>query len=392
MRAAKGRYALAALALACGAGPATAQPPDAIGDLIGREVQGEFRHDYLEPLLAASCRKGDTKIAPEAIPLTVKRVALQGVNPTRKTIGDLTLVGGFHLLSSDKRFGGLSGIDITDDGRLLAVSDVGDFVWFDLAEDGVTPETASIASMRDAKGVSLRGKSDADAEGLALNGGVALVSFEGNHRILAYDLGKCGPAVRGIPINDTALPKTFARENLAVDKNSGVEALAVTPDWMMLAGIEQKTGKGAALSARAIEGPPVFDLRLGTGAPELVGLDVLASEDGDTLTVYSLHRSTNALATNAIMLLETPFAREFDQANLPANVLSEAGERSHVRYRPGASRTLAAMNLFVTIDNFEGVAAKRLPDGRVRLYVVSDDNFASSQRTLLMVYDVTKRD
>ena len=46
------------------------------------------------------------------------------------------------------------------------------------------------------------------------------------------------------------------------------------------------------------------------------------------------------------------------------------------------------MNLLVTIDNFEGIAARQMPDGRVRLFIVSDDNFSASQRTLLMVYDV----
>ena len=52
---------------------------------------------------------------------------------------------------------------------------------------------------------------------------------------------------------------------------------------------------------------------------------------------------------------------------------------------------LAQMNLFVTIDNFEGIAAGEMPDGRVRLYVIADDNFSAKQRTLLMVYDVAKR-
>jgi len=46
------------------------------------------------------------------------------------------------------------------------------------------------------------------------------------------------------------------------------------------------------------------------------------------------------------------------------------------------------MNLLLTIDNFEGIAARRLSDGRVRLYVISDDNFSGRQRTLLMVFDV----
>jgi len=36
---------------------------------------------------------------------------------------------------------------------------------------------------------------------------------------------------------------------------------------------------------------------------------------------------------------------------------------------------LAQMNVLVTVDNFEGVAARQMPDGRVRLYVVSDEQF-----------------
>ncbi len=30
--------------------------------------------------------------------------------------------------------------------------------------------------------------------------GMALVSFDGNQRVLAYDIGKCGAAARGTPI------------------------------------------------------------------------------------------------------------------------------------------------------------------------------------------------
>ena len=52
---------------------------------------------------------------------------------------------------------------------------------------------------------------------------------------------------------------------------------------------------------------------------------------------------------------------------------------------------LAQMNVLVTVDNFEGIAARQMADGRVRLYVVSDDNFSSKQRTLLMIYDLPPR-
>ena len=306
---------------------------------------------------------------------------LQGVNPTRTSIGSLSFVGGFHLTSDDVRFGGLSGLDVLDDGNLLAVSDTGSLVWIGLGADGATPVSARLASMRDGEGEPFKRKADADAEGLAVIDGVALVSFENDHRVLAYDLARCGAAARGALVERADLPEAFKRQRMKVSGNAGAEALAITPDGYLFVGVEEKSGAASAVSARAIETAPVFDIGIGHGAPELVGLDVISTgEPGEGLVAYSLHRSTNALATNVIVLVETLFERENGNAG-----------REKVQLRRKASRTLAGMNLFVTIDNFEGIAARRMPDGRVRLYVVADNNFSASQRTLLMVYDVTER-
>ena len=43
----------------------------------------------------------------------------------------------------------------------------------------------------------------------------------------------------------------------------------------------------------------------------------------------------------------------------------------------------------LTIDNFEAIAAVPAKDGSVRFYLLSDDNFQSSQRTLLLAFDWT---
>src|SRR5438105_4866222 len=43
----------------------------------------------------------------------------------RRTFGSLTLLSAFQLASKDKRFGGLSGLSISADGSLYAVSDRG---------------------------------------------------------------------------------------------------------------------------------------------------------------------------------------------------------------------------------------------------------------------------
>lgn len=381
MRAGLNRLAMGAIALGC-VGLAYAQGPN-----------GRLQEDYLAPLREASCPAGVTLEKPDAIELTAKHVALQALNPKRKIIGDLTFVDGFHLASTDKRFGGLSGIDVLEDGNLLAVSDDGAFVWIDLGEDGVTPKSARISGMKDAVGKMMPGKAERDAEGLAYADGLALVSFEGNHRVLAFDVGTCGAAARGAPVVFSAfggsLAPAFDQAGLKVGGNSGPEALAVAPGWFLFTGLESQAGGASPLSARAIEAPPVFDLAIGNGMPPVVGMDVVA--DGDTVRAFSLHRSTNAMASNVISIVETMFVREFDQAGVPANRMSEIRARRQERFRETSTRVLAQMNIFVTIDNFEGIAARELPDGRVRLFVIADDNFSAKQRTLLMIYDVAKR-
>lgn len=351
---------------------------------------------YLAELSSVSCPVGTRRTSGEAVELTVKAVPLQALNPSRRRIGELTFVAGFHLTSSDNRFGGLSGIDLLDDGNLLAVSDQGDFVWIDLAEGGVTPKATRISAMRDAKGEVLRGKAEGDAEGLAINGGMALVSYERDHRVLAYDVGRCGAAARGAPIvvgiHGEALAQSFGKAGLGVGGNQGPEPLAVTADWYLFTGIETKTGNQSPLSVRPIEAAPDFDLRLGRDAPEFVGLDLVPfGKDGGDVRAFSLHRGFTSLTGNAIAILETDFRRDLDQANLPRRVVSDIDERSHYRFEAGAGKKLAELNILLNIDNFEGLAAKELPDGRVRLYLISDNNFSATQRTLLFVFDAPKR-
>jgi hypothetical protein len=41
----------------------------------------------------------------------------------------------------------------------------------------------------------------------------------------------------------------------------------------------------------------------------------------------------------------------------------------------------------LTVDNFEGVSAVDRGDGTIRFYLVSDDNFSRTQRTLLLAFD-----
>ena len=47
-------------------------------------------------------------------------------------------------------------------------------------------------------------------------------------------------------------------------------------------------------------------------------------------------------------------------------------------------------SICLDLKNAEGIAAVRRPDGGVRLYILSDDNFNPGQRTLLLAFDVVR--
>jgi hypothetical protein len=348
--------------------------------------------DYLDALSARSCPDGTKRIEAVSIPIQTSPAELKAINPLRS---ELTFVAGFQIGSSDRRFGGLSGLDILDNGNLLAVSDAGDFVWIDLAPDGVTPVAARLSRMHDVMGAPLNDAADSDAEGLAMNDGMALVSFEFNHRILAFNLGKCGPAARGVPIAfgpyGMPLPKAFDLGGLSIDENEGVEALGITNDWYLFAGSEGRFGEQSMMSARPIEAEPDFDLRVGANAPDFAGMDVLpAAYEGKDVRAFMLYRSFSPLAGAVISIIETDYRRHLDSGGFFRRFRGEIDERSHNWFVETGWREFAKLDEYVAIDNFEGIAAREMPDGRVRLYIISDDNFSNSQRTLLMVLDTIR--
>ena len=97
---ARQRHALAAVLLAGFSGAAVAQPQ-------ASDRTGELDGDYVALLRAKSCPTGVAKTGGEAVAISAAPVPLQGINPSRKTIGELTFVAGFHLTIPDERFGGL---------------------------------------------------------------------------------------------------------------------------------------------------------------------------------------------------------------------------------------------------------------------------------------------
>ncbi|MEP4050921.1 MAG: esterase-like activity of phytase family protein [Litorimonas sp.] len=260
---------------------------------------------------------------------------IAGVLPPR-----VTFVEGWHIISTNPEFGGLSGLDSFPSSELLAVSDKGYFITL----DPVGKKRATIIPLRDARGKSLIGKTRGDAEGLALKDGIAYVSFERRHRVLSYDLKACGITANGQPFAGS--PEDVLNNKLGA--NDGAEALDITADGRIRAGYET-----------VIEGQAPL---------------VIFQDDGtvsDPVDYVSVERDFKLVGADEGYFLFRAYDRN-------------AGNRNIIR-GPDIEFKLAPP---LNVDNFEGIAVQKMSNGRTRIYLVSDDNYSARQRTLLYVFEI----
>ncbi len=293
-----------------------------------------------------------------------RNIALEtrAVDLGAETIGSLRFRGGLALSSSDPDFGGVSGLEALEDGRLIAVTDAGKWVEAHVRLDQqgalIGLDEARIALLRDESGAPFASKEAGDAEGLAqLPDGRFAVSFEQTHTIRLYDLNRDGPfgaAAPGPTLGDTDdLPN-----------NAGLEALAADAEGRLLVGAEQEGLLWLAPLQAAAPTPPISRYPLDFGYA-LVSLDRLP--DGDFIALERFY----APVIGARIRVTRLSAESLGSAN------------------GGARKTeLGFLAPPLVLDNFEGAAVTRLPNGEVRLYIVSDDNFSAQQRTLLFAFDL----
>ncbi len=297
----------------------------------------------------------------EPLALAARTVPLHAGDPARTRVGALRYRGGLELTSSDARFGGLSGLLVSEDGgRMTVLSDQGHWVTARLLYDGAGRLTgvaeAEIGELHGPGGAHLRGKRDRDSEALTrLPDGAIVVAFERNHRLWRYPAGATPLAGQPAP-----LPTPSALE--ALRSNSGIEALATLSDGALFALAEgrREAAKSPAYLRRDGAWAELAYRRHGgfrpTGAARL--------PDGDLLVI---ERSFNIIDGVAVRL-----RRIAAQTIVPGARLEGAA--------------IAVLRPPLTVDNLEGIAARRNAAGETLIYLVSDDNFNPFQRTLLLLF------
>lgn len=291
------------------------------------------------------------------------RVDVIPVEANVEQIGRLAWRGGVELRTRNPMFVSLSGLEVLDDGRVVAISDEADWVSGELALDergfltGFT--NARAALMRDEHGVAFTTKAEGDSEGLAqLPDGRFAVSFERTNLLRIYDFNRDGPFGQA-----ASGPRLDEVDDLP--GNSGLEALAAF-DNALIAGAEGGDHRTT----------PVWVLPLDARAPVAPRFRYPLS-DGFSLTAM------DRLPDGSFVALERFYAPVIGpRARITRFTLPSGDER---RIRP---ELLALLEAPFPVDNFEGVSAVRMPSGATRIYIVSDNNNSAQQRTLLLAFDL----
>lgn len=305
-----------------------------------------FKSQLLAPDL------GEALAAPAGIELRATPVPLNEVDPAQKRVGALTYIAGWALTSPHDRFGGLSGLTISEDGKLVAISDQGDWFTARFHPKAREPVTNAELVPFDLNMPEAR-KTDFDAESLIRAGDSFLVAFEQRHRL---EVAKPG-----------SVPAPWApaagMDFGGIADNGGMEAISWTLDGRLLAFAER--------------GVDVH----GLSRVWLVG------EDGVDLVFFKRPKNfaptDAALLPNGDILLLTRFYSVVD--GVAIKLLRISAED----IRPGATLVgteLAHLSPPLTVDNLEGLDVGVAPDGTTLVYMLSDDNFSSSQRTLLLMF------
>lgn len=295
------------------------------------------------------------------IAVSASPVHLNSDDPGLGAVGELAWLGGLRLSSEDRRFGGFSGIELDYagetrlEGGIVSDAAFAGRITISLNDRGAPRNvTLSGERFRDADGEPLS-KRAGDAEGLAAYGALIAVSFEQDHRIEFFHPG-----------GDTRVPGPTAEGIQAASANQGLEALTFMDGGLILAGEESVSLTAAPhpvwrFTDPEESAPAAFQLAAAGSGYGLVGFD--ETPQGNLLI---LERFYAPGIGNSIVIrwLDGATARNATGLVTP--------------------RTLGVIDGSMTKDNFEGITAVEMPDGRTGVWLISDDNFSASQQTLLM--------
>lgn len=313
--------------------------------------------------------------------IQINTKAIGEENTSGFRVGKLHYRGGLVLTSPDENFGGFSAMRLSDDGtELLAVSDRAQWLSSKITMDSNGAisglENARMSALMGEGGNRLKGLAG-DAEGLSLSGDKVLVSFERFHRVDQYQYG----ASAALTYNARIIDDTTV---VGIKPNQSLEAVEVLRDGRILtiaegASIAKDKSETAARLLGGRERPGWLS---SSNTPD--DWQLVAYETADE---FSVTDTVQDKTTGDLYILERAFSR---QKGVRARItrIAETALQAGTLLQ---GEELARLTMLHGIDNMEGLTLNRRADGQLMVYIISDDNFNLTQRTVLQSWEVTDR-
>lgn len=321
-----------------------------VGFAVAAGVSSYYGRANLAKELNAKMVHVPVTVGSNSIEINATPITLNPDNPRQTVLGELSYVEGWALTSESEDFGGWSGLVKRSSG-FLAINDKGN--WLEVMQD-VGAEGKLVAgsiSLFDPS-VGEADKSDYDAESLVALSDGYLVGFEQEHRLMEVS-----------SVGDMATPYDTGVDLSGLSSNSGIEAMALLPNGNLVMFAE---------SGRDVKGrTPAWLVSDGS----YKSLEFSPPENYEATDAASLPNGDVVLLMRYYSLLTGASAqvRHITAAEIESGVIR--------------GRQIAEIRAPLNVDNMEGLDVQLLPDGTVRLFIISDDNFSSRQRTLFMVFD-----
>lgn len=302
-------------------------------------------------------------------PITVESTALtlKIDEPKATRAGRLLWRGGIEMRANSRSFGGLSDLHVTPDNRTLtSISDEGAWLVatprFDANGMLVGLGEARMGQLRGLDGQPIESKPEADAEAFArLPDGSWLVAFERRHRLWRY------PSLTATPLPIEG-PSDIGRQ----PGNGGIEAMAALADGTVIMISEEYSRQPGTVMGWI-------------GRPEAGGRYAWSAFSYATIPDYK-PTALALLPDGSFVTLE----RAFDMVR---GVRVRVMRFDAAQLKPGATvraEELAFLASPYAVDNLEGLAATQGARGETLLWLMSDDNFNSLQRNILMLFELER--
>lgn len=321
------------------------------------------RHSFLAVALALALAPGTWLRSPEPLPDLEQVLSLVPLAAGAERLGPFRIAGVWQLGSRNSLFGSYSGLVAPAPGRLLAFSDRGDFL--DFAAPDSAPGAVRIGTVP-GKGRRYKRYRDIEAASRDPASGRIFLALEGRNAVARYGPDLTLEALRTVP------------EMRGWSLNSGPEAMVRLGDGRFVVLCECTTGlfalgrHPALLFAGDPAAPGAARYFTFSGAAGYRPTDLALLPDGRVLVL--------------VRRLTWPMPPRFKAKLLLADPAGIAPDGTW------QATELADLSGPLPVDNFEALAVTADDEGKLTAWLLSDDNQALTQRTLLVQLDFSLSD